>query len=124
MLTHRSNLTEQAAIPHEPGEWMKFRALSWRDLQAAREAHMARALRQVAGLLPQALEVLQDQSVQLGASVDQFDRAVMLRSGIAAWSYGDPVSPEAVDRLDPRTADWAFAEIVQRNVIASAEGEG
>ena len=85
---------------------------------------MARALRQVAGLLPQALEVLQDQSVQLGASVDQFDRAVMLRSGIAAWSYGDPVSPEAVDRLDPRTADWAFAEIVQRNVIASAEGEG
>ena len=32
MLTNRSRLTEQAPIPHEPGEWMKFRALSWRDL--------------------------------------------------------------------------------------------
>ena len=124
MLTNKSRLTEQVAIPHEPGEWMKFRALSWRDLQAAREAQMARALREVAGLSPQAFEFLENQTEQQGASVGQFDQTVMLRSGIAAWSYGEPVSPEAVDRLDQRTADWAFAEIVGRNVIARAEGEG
>ena len=124
MLTNKSRLTEQVAIPHEPGEWMKFRALSWRDLQAAREAQMARALREVAGLSPQAFEFLENQTEQQGASVGQFDQTVVLRSGIAAWSYGEPVSPEAVDRLDQRTADWAFAEIVGRNVIARAEGEG
>ena len=124
MLTNKSRLTEQVAIPHEPGEWMKFRALSWRDLQAAREAQMARALREVAGLSPQAFEFLENQTEQQGASVGQFDQTVMLRSGIAAWSYGEPVSPEAVDRLDERTAEWAYGEIVRRNVIARAEGEG
>ncbi len=124
MLTNKSRLTEQVAIPHERGEWMKFRALSWRNLQAAQEAQMARALREVAGLTPQAFELLQNQAERQGASVDQLDQTVVLRSGIAAWSYGEPVSPEAVDRLDQRTADWAFAEIVGRNVIARAEGEG
>ena len=124
MLINRSRLTEQVAIPHEPGQWIKFRALSWRDLQAAQEARLARALRQAAGLLPEALEVSQNESVQRGTPVVQFDQTVVLRSGIAAWSYGEPVSPEAIDRLDQRTADWAFAEIVGRNVIARAEGEG
>ena len=124
MLTDKSRLTEEAPIPHEPGEWMKFRALSWRDLQAAQEAQMARALRDVTGLPSQMFEALQGQSAQQGVLVDQFDQTVMLRSGIAAWSYGESVSPETIDRLDERTAEWAYAEIVRRNVIERAEGEG
>ena len=124
MLTNKSRLTEQVGVPHEPGEWMKFRALSWRDVQAAREAQMARALSRATGLPPQALEFLQNQAVQQGASADQFDPTVMLRSGIAEWSYGEPVSPETIDRLDGRTAEWAYGEIVRRNVIERAEGEG
>ncbi|MCY3801109.1 MAG: hypothetical protein OXG46_05990 [Chloroflexi bacterium] len=124
MLTNKSKLTDQVGVPHEPGEWMKFRALSWRDLQAAEEAQMARALREVAGLSPQAFEFLQNQAVQQQASAGQFDQTVMLRSGIAEWSYGEPVSPEALDRLDRRTAEWAYGEIVRRNVIERAEGEG
>ena len=123
LLTNKSRLTEQVSIPHEPGEWMKFRALSWRDLQAAQEAQMARALREVAGLPSQMFEALQGQPAQQGVLVDQFDQVVMLRSGIAEWSYGEPVSPEAVDRLDERTAEWAYGEIVKRNVIERAEGE-
>ena len=81
-------------------------------------------LREVAGLPSQMFEALQNQAEQQGASGDQFDQAVMLRSGIAAWSYGESVSPETIDRLDERTAEWAYAEIVKRNVIGRAEGEG
>lgn len=124
MLTNRSRLTEQVAIPHEPGEWMKFRALTWRDLQAAQEAQMARVMREVTGLPPQAFEFLGGQAEQPEAAVGQFDQAVMLRSGIAEWSYGEPVAPEAIDRLDAKTAAWAYGEIARRNVIERAEGEG
>ena len=124
MLTNKSKLTDQVGVPHEPGEWMKFHALSWRDLQAAEEAQMARMLRDVAGLPSQAFGALRDQAAQQGTSVDQFDQVVTLRSGIAEWSYGEPVSPETIDRLDRRTAEWAHGEIVKRSVIERAEGEG
>ena len=125
MLTNKSKLTDQVGVPHEPGEWMKFRPLSWLDMQAARDARLTRALQRASGLLPEALEVLRDETVQEeGASVEQLDQAVILRSGIAEWSYGEPVSPETIGRLDERTAEWAYEEIVRRNVIERAEGEG
>ena len=122
MLTDKTSLTEQVAIPHEPGEWMRFRALSWRDLQAAQEARRAAVFEVAAKLPAEVIQNLQGQSPDEDEA-GRYDKVSMLRSGIAEWSYGDSVRPETVDRLDQKTADWAFEEIVRRNVIMSAEGE-
>ncbi len=124
MLTDKTSLTEQVAIPHEPGEWMRFRALSWRDLQAAQEARVTRALQDAANMSSELLSTLKSQLDAREIEAKQrYDEAAILQAGIADWSYDTAVTSESIDLLDQPTADWAFGEIVGRNVIASAEGE-
>ena len=124
MLTDKTSLTEQVAIPHEPGEWMRFRALSWRDLQAAQEARVTRALQDAANMSSELLSTLKSQLDAREIEAKQrYDEAAILHAGIVDWSYDAAVAPENVDLLDRPTADWAFRQLVDRNVISSAEGE-
>lgn len=114
---------ERLDIPHEPGEWLDIRPLTWRELDRARSAQTAIAMDN-AGKLP--LEIFQDaRKEERKIPVEnQYDRAVVIKAGIVGWSYTTGFSAEGTDKLDARTAEWAFKAILERSTIPSAEGEG
>ena len=100
-------------IPHEDGEWLEVRRLSWRELEAASDtatdALMAR-MKQLGGEMVQALR-----SVTTEQQADPFggyDRQAVLVAGLKAWSYDAKVTPENLALLDEETAAFAYREIL------------
>lgn len=106
--------TRRVEIPHEPGEWLELRQLTWRQLKAAKAARQMEVLQSVRTLGGDLLRELQQmsQGAAAGDPLAEYDQATVLIAGIAAWSYAEAVSPEAIDQLDPATADWALRELV------------
>lgn len=106
--------TRRVEIPHEPGEWLELRALTWRQLKAAKAARQTEVLQSVRTLGGDLLRDLQQmsQGAASGDPLAEYDQATVLVAGIAAWSYAEAVSPAAIDQLDPATADWALRELV------------
>lgn len=70
----------RVAVPHEEGEWMAFRPLTWREAKEAR-----------------------------GVAENDMADYILLHS-IEDWSYAEPVSQEAIDSLDVKTGLWALQE--------------
>lgn len=162
-----SGITKPLAIPHEPGQEITVRMLSWVQLKEARERRTAAALQAAKDLGAELFSQLQDSSwwdtlgvdrdapkadvarayrdlakvhhpdaggdpeffrrlklayergmaaapPKLDAEkdpLDDYDQGTVLRHGVIAWSYRDPVTPENVADLDPTTAEWAAREI-------------
>lgn len=113
--------TRRVEIPHEPGEWLELRQLTWRQLKAAKAARQMEVLQSVRTLGGDLLRDLQQmsQGAAAGDPTAEYDQATVLSAGIAAWSYAEAVSPEAIDQLDPATADWALRELV----VLTPQGE-
>lgn len=102
-------------IPHEPGQWMRFRLVPYAVLAEARAKKMEDGIRLAKVLDGIKLDLAEIQKAATAASVDddpaaRYDRATLLRAGIAAWSYEGAVDG---DDLDERTAEWAAREIVR-----------
>ena len=100
------------SIPHEPGQTMTFRRLSWREWEQAADAARDRALAMCRDLTPEMLSLMRERSAQGEAPAEQFDAATVLHAGIAGWSYDAPVTPENIDALDAQTAEWALAQLL------------
>ena len=134
--------TDRISIPHEPGQWMIFRPLSWSTLAEAREAVVARAQRRTQNMSDDVVRQLiredRDEAKKRAAAkkgaadaapeVDDdeqltwrdYDQMALLTNGIAAWSYerkGEPVRlyDQNIKRLDKRTAAWAAEQIHARS---------
>ena len=119
-------LTETEAIPHEPGQWIEFRRLGHKALKEAREGKARRQMRAASDvsrdLDPAFLQRMRDEVTAAVAAreaaapeadpLDDYDTDELLRRGIAAWSYADPLTPENIDGLDEATADWAARRIL------------
>ena len=113
------HITTHEPIPHEPGQWMEFRALNWVErAQAKRE----RSKEQLAGLRDLGGEMLQvfiglkteaDTDATLADPFEHYDQGTLLRAGIVAWSYTEPVTAEHVNDLDEPTALWAARQILE-----------
>jgi len=102
-------------IPHEEGEWMEIKRLSWRQLEMAAEIQsdsMLKKLKAMGGDLVKALQQAGKQQEQDPAT--KYDRGAVLKSGIVRWSYDADIE-ENIDALDEETADWAFQEILNLN---------
>lgn len=108
-----SNVTRRAEIPHEPGEWVEIRRLSWRQLEKASDLQTNASLARMRALGGDLLGALRSSSSQQQADpAASYDRAFVLNAGIVRWSYDVPVSPESIDLLDEETAAWVFREIL------------
>lgn len=119
-------------IPHEPGEWMDFCKLSWRQMRDARKrqekdniatvkefgAEFIQALNSDGGE-KKAKKLLQEQQYDPRA----FDQETLLSEGIVAWSYQMELDLTSVAQLDEVTADWAMREIIAINRPMSEEEE-
>lgn len=110
-------------IPHEDGEWMEFRRLSWKQLDEISDAASVAALRHVKDLGPEILAGMRSAvradglQEQLRATesdpLNGYDLGALLRAGIVAWSYDEPFDQAVVDELDPVTAKWAGEAILE-----------
>ena len=119
MLT--SGSVTRVDLPHEPGEWIEVRLLSWQDLDDARSERQARALRLMRDLGSDLVAQLQAAGGAGSAGGEQeLDRATVLRRGLVGWSYG-PFTAEAVAQLDEATAAFAIETILRLSLPNRSE---
>lgn len=110
-------VSDQVAIPHEPGHWMRFRLIPFTVLQEARAAKLKENL--ALAKLFDGVKVDQEQAkaeATAAAEADPtapYDRATLLCAGIHSWSYEGAVDGKD---LDERTSKWAAREIIARAI--------
>jgi hypothetical protein len=117
----------QVDVPHEPGEWIAIKRLSWRQLKSARKKAEEENRQVIKDFGPEFLRALQSPDGEEKArkllkrqqyDESNFDSQEILKLGIFAWSYtnGDgtavEVNDESIGMLDERTATWAKQQIV------------
>lgn len=136
MLVH--NLTDKFPIPHEPGEWLRLKRLSGKQVRACKEAVGDSALdkmRRMGGEVVRAINQTLDEETERrlaehkarqkaeGVKPDRlkgFDIGKVIEDGLVGWSYKDaksgepiPFSADARDTLDPKTERWAAEQILE-----------
>ena len=116
-----TNITKRLDVPHEQGEWVEIRKLSWRQLEAASDAQTEKAMAKVSGLGAELMASLPKAVAGDRDPVDSYDRGAALAAGIIAWSYDAPVSPDAIGDLDEETAGWLMREIISFTTGDAAE---
>jgi len=126
-----TNQTEpgRVEIPHEPGQWMAFSELSWSQLEGAARTRSVAAISIVA-LMPEAVQDRLDEAKgQAQPAADEtdpgasYDQGSVLKASIKSWSYEADVTPDNIDALDERTADWAFETAIALIQRSATEGE-
>lgn len=123
MLTHK--IIRRVELPHEPGAWIDVRQLSYLQLDFAREIGATQALERMGKITPELRQQLAEARVAIaraqgddvsvlvaGDPLAGYDVQTLLQAGIVAWSYDDPVTPQSVDELDEKTADYVARELV------------
>ncbi len=111
-----SNQAQRVDIPHEPGEWMEIKKLSWRQLVLAADIQTDETisrLKKIGGDLFKSLK--SEQTKQEADPALQYDRGFVLEAGISKWSYEAEVNKENIEKLDEETAKWAFEAITGLN---------
>ena len=90
--------------------------LNWLTLDRSKRIRSAELTKESTTLSPEIIDKLRAEiSAARAAGTDvadplvRHDRLTLLSHGIAAWSYGDTITPED---LDARTAEWAAREIL------------
>ena len=119
---------QRREVPLEPGQWIEFKLLSWKDFQEAEDLKTKKTMSNVSGISPEALAALasnqadnDEDEKKLG---DPYDVMTLVEKSVVAWSYEDEVTVENIRLLDYKTVDWAFPEIIDMNFRSELEGEG
>lgn len=111
-----TDVAKRVDIPHELGEWMELKRLSWRQLEVAAEVGSDEALKRIKKLGGDMLSALQKFGGQQERDPStRYDRGTVLQAGIVRWSYDAEVNKKSIDSLDEETAEWAFQEILSLN---------
>ena len=117
-------------IPHERDQWMEFKPLTWRRLEAAEAIRSKEAMDVIASVPGDTFARIQESGSDNGRRerrrqepADQYDKGTVLEGGIVAWSYDAEVNEQNIGLLDAITADWAFRHIISQNVRSQSEGE-
>lgn len=111
-----NNITKRLEIPHESGEWMEIKKLSWAQLEAASDVASMAALERIGKMGGDVIAAIKGATVdQERAPGSEYDKAAVLKSGILRWSYDAKVTTDTINQLDKETADWAFEQILGLN---------
>lgn len=110
----------EVEIPHEAGQWMKLRKLSWTKLREARKKQAKEQREIVKDFGADFMKVMAGGDEEKTRKflerqeyhITNFDVETLLKYGIAEWSYDEPVNDEQIEELDEMTARWAAQEIL------------
>ena len=131
--------TEQIPIPHEEGEWMQFRRLSWLEMTEAAETAERRSVKKMTQFGSEAVGAIiashektaaettktdSDATPTKAPTVASYDRESLLENGITAWSYDEKPSPKAIKQIDAETARWAAEQIFELSRERTKEERG
>ncbi len=124
-----TNVTKSIELPHEPGQHVVIRMLSWRQLESARTARTMEAMESVKDMdqefLQGMLKNLPDtpKEDEEATTRTPYNKRAMLRAGIVSWSYTEEVSEATIDDLDEPTADFLFSAIEKLSAVSVDEGK-
>tara|TARA_B100000949_G_scaffold4534_2_gene3936 strand:+ start:7109 stop:7522 length:414 start_codon:yes stop_codon:yes gene_type:complete len=123
-----SKIVEKIDIPHEEGQWVEIRSLSFTAMEEANDNKQERDLMQVKRMGGDVFEAIvrssnktetdskgEDDAPKKGVTVDSYDKETLLRKAIVGWSYDGKPTLERIRDLDARTANWLAREIYERN---------
>lgn len=110
----------QMDIPHEPGEWVKLRLLTGREMDLAQEARSDRLIDRVAGMGDALMGLRTPTSDQrpddsLESRRQVYDPDPLINSALVGWSYDADPGDDPAGLLDARTRDWLWGVIVEAN---------
>jgi len=105
--------TRRVDIPHEEGEWVELKELSGRKLRQNRERQTWALLAKVneAGGFG-ALKGVEAPEGQKPDPLAAYDLGDLLEKGIVAWSYGEELTPEAIECLDEETERFIACQLI------------
>jgi hypothetical protein len=108
-------------IPHEPGQSITFRKLSWLGLEHAATVRRQALVAELKDFGDLVSKLPQPDATKAQAQPELYDRRVLLHKGIVAWTYPEEVNEQNVDLLDEETANWAVEQIRQAHAARTPE---
>ena len=129
----RNLVSDKIDIPGEPEQWMQFRRLNSRRIAECSDKKQMDSMQRMKQLGKEGLELIRDAAagrdksvVSTSDPIDSYDRDLLLKAGIAAWSYDADVKTELAsedDGLDAKTSEWAAREILRFNGLLPEAAE-
>lgn len=121
--------TISVPVPHEADQSFVFRSLGHKLLRKANKQYLNEIAKDIADIdIAKLRDAISDGDLDRevggdssGSSDYAYDRDMILEAGIVSWTYGEAVSPEALENLDEETAEWAFRQIVDMSRRKVAE---
>ena len=125
-----SKIVEKLDVPHEDGQWIEIKNLSWKAMEEAVSNKQERDIGQVKRMGGDVFEAIMRSSNKVedekidddgaekkgrGAAFESYDMETLLRKAIIAWSYEGKPTVDRIQDLDARTAKWIAREIYERN---------
>jgi hypothetical protein len=112
-----ARITKRLDVPHEPGQWIQIRKLPGRKLREATDVQQRAAFGYVSVLGKDGMEAVKSVTPEQIAAFQRspssaFDRGVLLRAAVVAWSYSDKPTPDEIEDLDLETEAWLADEVV------------
>lgn len=114
------NITKSVDIPGETGEAATIRKLNHKILKTAAKARQSEGvgfMREVGGELLKALKDEDEDKLKKiqdkqESNVNNYDRDILLKEGIVAWTYEGKL-PQDTDDLDENTAKFLAEQILE-----------
>tara|TARA_R110000824_G_scaffold125560_2_gene284728 strand:- start:446 stop:862 length:417 start_codon:yes stop_codon:yes gene_type:complete len=124
-----SKIVEKLDVPHEVGQWVEIRNLSWKSMEEAVNNKQERDIGQVKRMGGDVFEAIMRSSNKdedktgdegadkkaRGGTFESYDMETLLRKAVISWSYDGKPTVERIQDLDAKTAKWLAREIYERN---------
>ena len=124
-----SEIIEKVEIPHEEGQWVELRKLSFTALEEAGKVRQRKGVADVREMGGDVVEAIMRSSKkqtdgeegQERDRVESYDWETLIGKAVVGWSYDKKPTPASIRDLDSRTARWLVTEICDRNPLEDEE---
>ncbi len=123
-----SKIVERVDIPHEEGQWVDLRQLSFTAIEEAGKVKQRKGVADVRDMGGDVFEAIMrsskrqvDDDDQERDPVDSYDWETLINKALVGWSYDGKPTLERIRDLDMKTARWMAIEICKRNPVEDEE---
>lgn len=107
-----SKSTRRIELPHEPGQYIEVRDLSFLEIDKSKEKKLKYSMMLLSGIDMPDFKVPEDLKDRKPDPMASHDIPYLLEKGIVGWSYEEEVSSENIALLDSKTAELVIREIL------------
>ncbi|MCY4122546.1 MAG: hypothetical protein OXG72_16670 [Acidobacteria bacterium] len=120
-----SESEKDVSAPFDETLTVRIRPLSWFELDEARNkrtrsgmrilgepTELLKAQHEISTISPGAERLERSPEMQRSFARGDFDPTEVLKHGIVAWPFDQPLKVSSIRQLVPRVAEWLFSEIM------------